>query len=222
MNSHTAPFHPNRFLGIGLSFVPPLILQRLADRILQSVHAASPRLQERLLEADGKTFLFICSDMPFQLMLSIQQGMMIPRVLPKSSFPHTDVSIHAASPVLISLLEGTADGDALFFSRDLETEGDTEALLIFRHALDNEPLALRSLFLSLFGPFQHAVHLTLKPLETLGKRFISDLAYLHQEAIFPIVQQIDQQTQQLDNLHQRVNTLETNLSKKERRGNHDT
>jgi predicted lipid carrier protein YhbT len=39
--------------------------------------------------------------------------------------------------VLLGMIDGTYDGDALFFSRDLTIEGDTEAVLALRNALEN-------------------------------------------------------------------------------------
>jgi len=40
------------------------------------------------------------------------------------------------------MVDGTYDGDALFFSRDLSIEGDTEAVLALRNAIENADLDL--------------------------------------------------------------------------------
>jgi predicted lipid carrier protein YhbT len=58
--------------------------------------------------------------------------------------------------VLVGMLDGSYDGDALFFSRDLVIEGDTSAVLALRNALDDAeidpatlagvPAPLRALF----------------------------------------------------------------------------
>ncbi len=42
--------------------------------------------------------------------------------------------------VLIGLLDGTYDGDALFFTRDLVIEGDTAAVLALRNAIEDANL----------------------------------------------------------------------------------
>lgn len=41
---------------------------------------------------------------------------------------------------LAQLAQGGGDGDALFFSRDITIEGDTEAVLALRNALDDSNL----------------------------------------------------------------------------------
>lgn len=40
------------------------------------------------------------------------------------------------------MIHGTLDGDALFFARDLVIEGDTEAVLALRNALDDAEIDL--------------------------------------------------------------------------------
>lgn len=38
---------------------------------------------------------------------------------------------------LLGMIDGRYDGDALFFTRDLIVEGDTEAVVCLRNALDD-------------------------------------------------------------------------------------
>ena len=52
-----------------------------------------------------------------------------------------DARIAAPLIVLLGMIDGTYDGDALFFSRDLVIEGDTEAVLALRNAIENAELA---------------------------------------------------------------------------------
>ena len=55
------------------------------------------------------------------------------------------------------LLEGRVDGDALMFSRDLTIEGDVEAVLALRNAIDDTQLDLAGESGSLFGPFGRSI-----------------------------------------------------------------
>jgi predicted lipid carrier protein YhbT len=50
------------------------------------------------------------------------------------------------------LLEGSADGDALFFARKIEISGDTEAILALRNALDDNAINLPRDLSPLAGP----------------------------------------------------------------------
>lgn len=51
--------------------------------------------------------------------------------------PAYDARIAGTFLTLLEMVDGRADGDALFFSRDLMVEGDTEAVVVLRNALDD-------------------------------------------------------------------------------------
>ena len=53
---------------------------------------------------------------------------------------------------LLGLIDGSYDGDALFFSRDLVVEGDVEAVLALRNAIDDAGVDLVADTAALFGP----------------------------------------------------------------------
>lgn len=63
-----------------------------------------------------------------------------------------DATIIGSLPALIGMLEGRLDGDALFFSRDLSIESDTELVLALRNAVDVARIDLVEDFCSLLGP----------------------------------------------------------------------
>lgn len=54
--------------------------------------------------------------------------------------------------LLLALLEGRIDGDAVFFSRDLAVSGDMEAMLALRNALDDCEINLPSDLADMAGP----------------------------------------------------------------------
>ena len=66
------------------------------------------------------------------------------------------VVLRRGEPVL-DLAEGNRDGDALFFARDIDIEGDVSALLALRNALDGEGLDLIEEMVSPFGPLAAGV-----------------------------------------------------------------
>lgn len=164
-------------LGLALPLLPRRLAALGAKAMTNRLNALHPGLKERLARANGKSFLLVFSDLAFNALLAVDQGRLALSLLPKHSPLHTDVAIHGASDAFLALLEGRADGDALFFSRDLRVEGDTEALLILRNALDSERIDLRETFFSLFGPFGHVVSRAAVPVEKLGMRFLRDLRH---------------------------------------------
>ena len=52
---------------------------------------------------------------------------------------------------LLRLIDGRMDGDAIFFSRALQIEGDTEAIVSLRNALDNIEGSLAESVAGFFG-----------------------------------------------------------------------
>jgi predicted lipid carrier protein YhbT len=60
----------------------------------------------------------------------------------------------------MGLVDGTYDGDALFFSRDIAVDGDIEAVLALRNAVDDASIDLLHEAAAWAGPlaavFRHA------------------------------------------------------------------
>lgn len=52
----------------------------------------------------------------------------------------------------MGLIDGSYDGDALFFSRDLVVEGDIEAVIALRNAIDDAGVDLVADTAALLGP----------------------------------------------------------------------
>ena len=65
-----------------------------------------------------------------------------------------DFDARIAGPIaaLVGLVHGAYDGDALFFSRDLVVEGDVEAVLALRNALDDAEIDLVEEAAAALGP----------------------------------------------------------------------
>lgn len=59
--------------------------------------------------------------------------------------------------LLLGLLEGRCDADALFFSRELSVTGDIEAMLALRNALDDSAIDLPRELGRLAGPLSFLV-----------------------------------------------------------------
>src|SRR5450759_3342112 len=71
---------------------------------------------------------------------------------------------------LLDMIDGSLDGDALFFSRDLQVSGDTEAVVALRNALDDfEGSALDSVVAS-FGPLSGPAGLALSVVRSVRGR----------------------------------------------------
>lgn len=139
-----------------LAPVPLALLQPILNRIATHVARSRPELFDRLGPHAGKRFLIDPTDLPFVLMLVPERD--LPRMTAhrRSSRPAHDSAIAGTFFNLLDMIDGSLDGDAIFFSRDLAITGDTEAIVALRNALDDfEGSALDSVigsFGALSGP----------------------------------------------------------------------
>ena len=114
----------------------PLPLVRAATRLVFSkVLQRHPGLFDRLGAEASKRFAFVPTDLPFSFL--IQPDRRTISVSRKTAFLRADATAKGPILLLLALLEGRIDGDAVFFSRDLTVSGDMEAILALRNALDD-------------------------------------------------------------------------------------
>jgi predicted lipid carrier protein YhbT len=74
------------------------------------------------------------------------------RALPRHAEPAHDARICANLFQLLRMIDGQADGDAMFFARSLIVSGDTEAVVSLRNAIDDIDGSLAASVADLFGP----------------------------------------------------------------------
>ena len=72
----------------------------------------------------------------------------------RSEKPAHDAAIAGTFFRLLDMIDGELDGDALFFTRDLKVEGDTEAVVTLRNALDDMEGSAMDSVLCAFGPLR--------------------------------------------------------------------
>lgn len=149
---------------LAIEKVPPLLSVALRPLPLRPVSAAltaltrstakrHPSLFRRLGPYASAHFVLDPTDLPFVISL-----------FPDAARPHVTLHRRAqavpgdsriAGPLsaLLGLVHGAFDGDALFFSRDLVIEGNTEAALALRNAIDDAELDIGAEVQALSGPF---------------------------------------------------------------------
>ena len=150
-----------------LAPVPLALLQPVLSRIATHVAHSRPELFNRLGPHAGKRFLIDPTDLPFVMVLTPEPD--LPRMTAHRRYeqPAHDASISGAFFDLLDLIDGSLDGDALFFSRALQVSGDTEAVVALRNALDDfEGSALDSVVGS-FGVLSRPAALALSGLRSV-------------------------------------------------------
>ncbi|WP_319413893.1 SCP2 sterol-binding domain-containing protein [uncultured Cohaesibacter sp.] len=147
--------------------LPLLPLERLISEVANRVASQHPEFFDRLDEYAKKSFVIVPTDLDWIACLSFHNEKVQLRLSRSlESFANRDVTVTAPFFSLVSLLDGEEDGDALFFSRDLTIEGDTEAVLALRNALDDAEIDFVHECSAIAGPLS-------QPLEAGGKRLIA-------------------------------------------------
>ncbi|MFN3655618.1 MAG: SCP2 domain-containing protein [Pseudolabrys sp.] len=150
-----------------LAMTPLAVMQPVLSRIASHVARDRPELFARLGAHARKRFLIDPIDLPFVLILMPDNNRPALRAYRRNEKPAHDASIAGTFVNLLDMIEGSQDGDALFFSRDLRIGGDTEAVVALRNALDDfEGSALDSV-LSSFGPLAKPAALAVSTIRAL-------------------------------------------------------
>ena len=156
--------------GLLLAPVPLALLQPIFTRIANHVAHSRPELFNRLGAHAGKRFLIDPTDLPFVLVLTpLPERPLLTAHRRYERVAH-DAAIAGTFFNLLDMIDGSLDGDALFFSRDLKVSGDTEAVVALRNALDDfEGSALDSAVAS-FGPLSGPASLALSAVRSVRGR----------------------------------------------------
>ncbi|MBI5166006.1 MAG: SCP2 sterol-binding domain-containing protein, partial [Magnetospirillum sp.] len=129
------PFTPVLLLGLALKPVRPSLLQPAFDAMLRVVRRRHPDILDRLSAYADAVVCIDPTDLPFVLLL--EPNPEDPRLTVRRAVDPGEVSATVRGPLetLIALAEGRVDGDALFFTRQLVVEGDTEVVVALRNAV---------------------------------------------------------------------------------------
>jgi O2-independent ubiquinone biosynthesis accessory factor UbiT len=137
-----------------------------------AVHVARtrPELFARLGPHVNKRFLVDPIDLPFVLVLVPNSARPHLTAYRRSEKPPHDACIAGTFLDLLDMIDGSQDGDALFFSRDLRVSGDTEAVVALRNALDDFEGNVVDSFAGAFGPLSAPATLAISGLRAIRGR----------------------------------------------------
>ncbi|HJM49305.1 MAG TPA: SCP2 sterol-binding domain-containing protein [Alphaproteobacteria bacterium] len=203
-----APLSPVLIGGMLARPLPGFVLNPLLRLALDTVVARHPAMFDRLEGLDCPLMLIDPSDLPFRLALCPDAARPSLRLARPGDDEVATASVRGPLLTLIDLMEGRLDGDAVFFSRALVIDGDTEAVVALRNALDGEEIDLLDDILSLFGPFNPLARLLAARAEALLGRAAADLAALRGALLADVEKQNRGQAAELSRLGQRLEHLE--------------
>lgn len=138
-------------VSFALRPLPLYPLQLFLSAVLRRIVQQHPRMFERLGSYAGKRYGLAPSDLPFAFVLDTSPR--AARLTVVRSLPlRLDAKISGPLQILLGMVNGSYDGDALFFSRAIVVEGDMEAVLALRNAVDDAGVDVLQEGASLLGP----------------------------------------------------------------------
>ncbi len=205
------PLSPVLLAGIALSPLPTALLQPLLNVATVNISRRHPGLFDRLAGLADASFLIDPIDLPFGFLLrpSPPPSLMAVAKAPQTKAP--TATIRGPLLTLIQLLEGKLDGDALFFSRDLVVEGNTEAVVTLRNAVDGAGIDVLDELLSVLGPLARPAGRLAGGAMALFTRMDRDLGILKRAVLAPLADRCEAQAAELQDLRQRVAELSRQL-----------
>ncbi|MGQ0683469.1 ubiquinone anaerobic biosynthesis accessory factor UbiT [Bradyrhizobium sp.] len=153
-----------------LRFFPLPLLQPILSLIGTQVARKQPDIFLRLGPHAQKTFIIDPTDLPFVLVLRPRPEAPALGACRRFEAPPSHARIAGTFLNLFRLIDGSLDGDALFFSRDLRVTGDTEAVVALRNALDDIDGGLVQAVTGCFGPLSPIAAMTVSHFRSLGGR----------------------------------------------------
>ncbi|MBT4891305.1 MAG: lipid carrier protein [Rhodospirillales bacterium] len=189
---------------------------------MDSVTVKHPDVFERLSELENIRFLIDPVDLPFGFLLIADVDAPELRAVKEGEIEPDDVAATIRGPlmVLIEMLEGKIDGDAQFFSRSLVVEGDTEAVVALRNAVDGSEIDLFRGFLdklgAMAGPIERATGVAKKIYDTA----VRDLDCLRRAAVAPTERRNEIQAAKIKRLEEKLE--KQSIGKRSRRTPRDS
>ena len=184
--------------------LPLAPLQAALSFALKAVCRRHPDILERLGGLGSLVYVINPTDLPVHFVLRIDGSDINLRAERALAPENTDATIHGPINALMALLGGEVDGDALFFSRTLSVEGDTEAVLALRNAVDAAEVDLFADVARAFGPFAPLVTRFIEDAKRLYARAEADLSTLQSASLQPAMRESQIQAGKLKRIEKRL------------------
>lgn len=129
---------------------PVSLLNSTLSRLMRQVAFRHPSILRRMGNHANSTICLDVKELP--LLLKMEPARQILSVHRRTLKQRADATIRGKLAAFLAMVHGKADGDALFFSNEIEIEGDTGVVLALRNALDDAELDLAEEIAMLAGP----------------------------------------------------------------------
>ena len=131
--------------------IPLLLMNRLLKNLIYSIAKTHPEIFSRIEGHHQKNFIINPTNLPFLICLYPDPKNLKLVACRRKNTPQYSAKISGSLLTLLGMIDGRYDGDALFFTRDLKIEGDTEAIVCLRNALDDVDGSIAENIAAYFG-----------------------------------------------------------------------
>lgn len=206
-------FEPTLIAGFALRAVPLPVIQKSVEKISENMQKKYPHFVERLADLEEPSWLINPIDMPFAFYLDVKDKHLKIKALRKEGeMPEAAAFIHASLPNLLKMMNGSSDGDALFFTRDLNIEGSTEAVVALRNAIDATGVDVAQEILAATGPLAGPAQKASGFLEQLYNKAKQDMQVMQNAITGGLQSKIQNQAYTIDELNQEIADLKSTLN----------
>ncbi len=208
------PMPPMALAGAALRALPSPLIERALATALGQLARRHPGLFERLEGYAGADIVIEAGD--FAIGVRLWPGASPPRielVADPAASPAPRARVSGPLAILVGLLEGRLDGDALFFSRDLAIEGDTELVVALRNAIESAEIDLVGDLLAPLAPLDFAARRVLGGCGNAMRRATRDLEWVRAMLGLPAPGGHDRLVRELRDLEDAVESLREDLGR---------
>ncbi len=203
------PLTPALLAGVALRPLPPVLLQPFLDIAMAVLSRHHPDLFAHLADMEENIILIDPVDLPFGFLLRLSKAPRLRAIAKDTPMDWAPTAtIRGPLVTLIRLLDGRLDGDALFFSRDLMVEGNMEAVVMLRNAVDGAGIDLREDLLSVFGPLSGPARLVAGGASRVFARLERDIETLKNAVCAPVVERCEAQAAEIRTLREALEKLQ--------------
>lgn len=200
--------------GLALRPVPLFLLQPALAAAMAVMRRRYPDVFDRLEPLGDTDFLIDATDLPvcFRLRLGADSPS-LSALRRDDGPPPARAVIRGPLAMLIDLLEGRIDGDAMFFSRGLAVEGDMEAVVALRNAVDSAEIDMAEDVLALLGPLAFPVRRLMPVAGAAAARIARGFDAVRDALTAPLARRCEAQAARLHTLENEIAALRTEMAR---------
>lgn len=170
-------------LGLALRPVPSVLFQPPASAAMRLMRRRHPGVFDRLSSVPSPVYLIDPIDLPMAFVLDARPDRF--RLTVVDDIPEEEVAATIRAPlgVLLDLLQGRTDADAMFFARALTIDGRTDAVVALRNAVESADIDLVADFAAACGPFEAPARTVAETIAGLAGRAAEDMEMVRRAVV---------------------------------------